>query len=213
MAQESKPGISHGRLVKKLTVVVFAMFGFGFALVPMYNLVCDAFGINGRFLEIQDGSYTAEEGSTKGKKLAARKDLSRTVTVQFTTTLNQNMAWEFRTMTRTMELHPGEIKQVKFYAKNNTDKTVVAQAVPSLAPAQAVKYFTKMECFCFNQQTFKPGEAKEMPLVFVVDPDLPKNVNMITLGYTFFDTDKNARLEGDNKFVMVVTEDSRVYLN
>lgn len=213
MTQDNKPVVSHARLVKKLTVVVFGMFGFGFALVPMYNLVCDAFGINGRFLEIQDGTYNAKEGENKGKQLAARKDLSRTVTVQFTTTLNQNMAWEFKTMTRTMELHPGEIKQVKFYARNKTDKTVVAQAVPSLAPAQAVKYFTKMECFCFNQQTFNPGEAKEMPLVFVVDPDLPKDVNTITLGYTFFDTEKNARLENDNKLVMRVVDDSRVYVN
>ena len=213
MAQENKPTTSHARLIRKLTVVVIGMFGFGFALVPMYNLVCDAFGINGRFLEIQDGSYNVKEGETRGKQLAARKDLNRTVTVQFTTTLNQNMAWEFRTMTRTMELHPGEIKQVKFYARNKTGKTVVAQAVPSLAPAQAVKYFTKMECFCFNQQTFNPGEAKEMPLVFVVDPDLPKNVNTITLGYTFFDTEKNAKLENDNKLVLRVVENSRVYVN
>ncbi len=213
MTQDNKPEKAHGRLISKLTVVVFAMFGFGFALVPLYNMVCDAFGINGRFLEIQDGSYTAEEGSVKGRELAARKDLERTVTVQFTTTLNQNMAWEFRTMTRTMKLHPGEIKQVKFYARNKTDQTVVAQAVPSLAPSQAVKYFTKMECFCFNQQTFKPGEAKEMPLVFVVDPDLPKNVNTITLGYTFFDTDKNARLESNNKRIAAVTENSLTYSN
>ena len=212
MSQDNKPEKTHGRLISKLTVVVFAMFGFGFALVPLYNMVCDAFGINGRFLEIQDGSYSAEKGSAKGRQLSARKDLERTVTVQFTTTLNQNMAWEFKTMTRTMKLHPGEIKQVKFYARNKTDQTVVAQAVPSLAPSQAVKYFTKMECFCFNQQTFKPGEAKEMPLVFVVDPDLPKNVNTITLGYTFFDTDKNARLEGDNKQI-VVAENSQAYLN
>lgn len=213
MTQDNKPEKTHGRLISKLTVVVFAMFGFGFALVPLYNMVCDAFGINGRFLEIQDGSYTAEKGSVKGRELATRKDLERTVTVQFTTMLNQNMAWEFKTMTRTMKLHPGEIKQVKFYARNKTDQTVVAQAVPSLAPSQAVKYFTKMECFCFNQQTFQPGEAKEMPLVFVVDPDLPKNVNTITLGYTFFDTDKNARLEGSNKRIATVAKNSQPYLN
>lgn len=213
MSQDNKPAKSHGRLIRKLTVVVFAMFGFGFALVPLYNMVCDAFGLNGRFLEIQDGSYTAKDGAIKGRKLAARKDLDRTVTVQFTTTLNENMAWEFRTMTRTMKLHPGEIKQVKFYAKNKTNQTVVAQAVPSMAPSQAVKYFTKMECFCFNQQTFKPGEAKEMPLVFVVDPDLPKNINTITLGYTFFDTEKNARLEGADERIAAVSANSQTYLN
>ncbi|MFO8025146.1 cytochrome c oxidase assembly protein [Thiohalophilus sp.] len=212
MTQDNNPEKTHGRLISKLTVVVFAMFGFGFALVPLYDMVCDAFGINGRFLEIQDGSYTAEKGSAKGRELAARKDLDRTVTVQFTTTLNQNMAWEFKTMTRTMKLHPGEIRQVKFYARNRTDQTVVAQAVPSLSPSQAVKYFTKMECFCFNQQTFEPGEVKEMPLVFVVDPDLPDHVNTITLGYTFFDTDKNARLEGNNKQI-TIAENSQVYSN
>ena len=91
-----------------------------------------------------------------------------------------------------MKVHPGEIKTVKFYAHNKTGRRVVAQAVPSVAPGQAVKYFTKMECFCFNQQTFETDEAKEMPLQFVVDPDLPKNIKTISLAYTFFDTDKNA---------------------
>lgn len=213
MAQQDKPHTSHGKLVRKLTVVVFAMFGFGFALVPMYNLVCDAFGLNGRFLEIQDGTYDASKGQVKGKQLAARRDTNRTITVQFTTTLNQNMDWEFKTMTHSLELHPGEIKQVKFFARNKTGKTVVAQAVPSVAPSKAVKYFTKMECFCFNQQTFQPGEAKEMPLVFVVDPDLPEDVQTITLGYTFFDTNKNASLEPHESFRVAVAENKTVYLN
>lgn len=213
MTQEGKNQVSHGKLVRKLTLVVFAMFGFGFALVPMYNLVCDAFGLNGRFLEIQDDSYNAAQGRAEGKKLAARRDTSRTITVQFTTTLNQNMSWEFRTMTNSLELHPGEIKQVRFYAKNKTDETVIAQAVPSIAPSKAVKYFTKMECFCFNQQTFKPGEAKEMPLVFVVDPDLPSDVKTITLGYTFFDTNKNAELEPHNPERLAVADKKTIYMN
>lgn len=169
------------------------MFLFGFVVMPpFYSLICDTFGLNGRFLDIESGEYTSSEGVSKGTKLAARKDLSRTVTVQFFTSLNQDLKWEFKPITRQLKVHPGEIKTVKFYARNKTGRRVVAQAVPSVAPGQAVKYFTKMECFCFNQQTFETGEVKEMPLVFVVDPDLPKNINTITLAYTFFDTDKKA---------------------
>jgi len=213
MAKDEKPGISHGRVVRKLTVIVFAMFGFGFALVPMYNLVCDAFGINGRFVDIEQGKFGAEQGQIRGQQLAARRDVNRTVTVQFTATLNQNMAWEFKPLTRSMKLHPGEIKQVKYLARNKTDRKIIAQAVPSIAPGMATKYFTKMECFCFDQQTFEPGETKEMQLVFVVDPDLPKNVNTITLGYTFFDTDRNAGLESDEKVTLALAESSKAYLN
>ena len=104
--------------------------------------------------------------------------------------MNQNLNWEFKPITRKLKLHPGEVKTVKYYAKNNTGREVVAQAIPSVSPGVANKYFTKMECFCFNQQTFETDEAKEMPLQFVVDPDLPKNINTISLAYTFFDTDK-----------------------
>lgn len=213
MAKDEELVRSNRKLVKKLTIVVFAMFGFGFALVPMYNLVCDAFGINGRFLDIEQGTYGVKEGESKGRKLAARKDLDRTVTVQFTTTLNQNLDWEFRPMTQSMQLHPGEIKRVKYYARNKTGKTVVAQAVPSLAPGQAVKYFTKMECFCFSQQTFKPGEAKEMPLVFVVDPDLPQDISTITLGYTFFDTEKKAAVEHHQTVEIAAADINTIYLD
>ena len=183
---------SNRRLVGKLSLVVVGMFGFGFALVPLYSLMCDAFGINGRFLEIENGQYNSAQARQQVKTITARKDLNRTVTVQFMASLNQNMAWEFKPMIKKISLHPGEVREVKYYAKNMTGKTVVAQAVPSVAPGQAVKYFTKMECFCFNQQTFKPGEGKEMPLVFVVDPDLPKNISTITLAYTFFDTNTSA---------------------
>jgi cytochrome c oxidase assembly protein subunit 11 len=105
-----------------------------------------------------------------------------------------------------MTLHPGEIKQVKFYARNKTGRTIVAQAIPSLAPGQAVKYFTKMECFCFNQQTFKPGEGMEMPLVFVVDPDLPEHIGTITLGYTFYDTAKKAMLDSQPEITVAVAD-------
>ena len=180
------------RLVWRLLLVVIAMFGFGYALVPLYGLMCDAFGINGRFQDIEQGQYDVQQGRQHGQQLAMRKDLQRTVTVQFFTNLGASMEWDFKPMTRQIKVHPGEITVVKFYAKNRTGRKVVAQAIPSLVPGQAVKYFIKMECFCFSQQTFDKGEAREMPLQFVVDPDLPKRINTITLAYTFFDTDQKS---------------------
>lgn len=198
------PRNANKKTAKRLVLVASAMFLFGFVVMPpFYSLLCDTFGINGRFLDIENGEYVSAEGKARGTRLAARKDLSRTVTVQFFTSLNQDLQWDFKALTRQVKVHPGEITTVKFYARNKTGRRMVAQAVPSVAPGQAVKYFTKMECFCFNQQTFEADEAKEMPLQFVVDPDLPKNINTITLAYTFFDTDKNAaRSTSDNKLAL-----------
>ena len=176
---------SHNKLVGKLLLVVVGMFGFGFALAPMYEAFCNAFGINGRFVDIQKGSYDATVATNK-----MQLDKDRTVTVQFTASRNQNLQWEFRPMETSVTVHPGEVREVKYYAKNMTGKTVVAQAVPSIVPGQASKYFNKMECFCFTQQTFAPGEAKEMPLRFVVDSGLPKKISTLTLAYTFFDTER-----------------------
>ncbi|MDH5444354.1 MAG: cytochrome c oxidase assembly protein [Gammaproteobacteria bacterium] len=168
----------------KFSLIAVAMFGFGFALAPMYEAFCQAFGINGRFVEIQDGTY---DSSNKVANIT-EVDKSRLVKVQFTASRNQNMNWEFKALESIVEVNPGEIRVVKFYAKNNTDKTVIAQAVPSVSPGRATKYLNKIECFCFTQQTFKPGEAREMPLRFVVDPALPGKISTLTLAYTFFDT-------------------------
>lgn len=187
----------------KLVIIAMLMFGFGFALVPLYSLVCDAFGINGRFLEIESGEYTAVEGEKQGEVLSRHVDKSRTVKVQFFTTLNQNMNWKFKALTHSVKVHPGEITEVRFYAKNMMDKDVVAQAIPSLQPSQAIKYFTKMECFCFSQQTLRAGEGREMPLKFVVNPDLPKNIGTITLAYTFFDTGLKAKTEEKTNVALV----------
>ena len=177
---------SNARTVRVSLFVVVGMFAFGFALAPLYEAFCNAFGINGRFLEIEKGTYTAADGHVVGKQI----DQSRTVKVQFTASRNQDLNWEFHAMQNMVDVHPGEVKTVKYYAKNLTDRTVVAQAVPSIVPGQAVKYFSKIECFCFNQQTFKPGEEREMPLRFVVDAGLPKKISTLTLSYTFFDTDR-----------------------
>ena len=198
MADDKQLRQSNSRTVRNSLFVVAAMFAFGFALAPMYEAFCSAFGINGRFLDIEKGTY---EASGRAKQIAglSQVDKSRTVKVQFTASRNQNLNWEFRALENMVAVHPGEVKTVKYFAKNLTGRTVVAQAVPSIVPGQAVKYFSKIECFCFTQQTFKPGEEREMPLRFVVDAGLPKKISTLTLSYTFFDTNRDqARVQAQS---------------
>ena len=166
---------------RKLTVLVLCMFGFGFAMVPLYDLLCSVTGLNGsttgRVLE-----ETALEGQV---------DYSRTITVEFDATNNAGLPWDFYPMVKKVTVHPGEVKDVMYYAKNNSNKTIIAQAIPGITPWQATGYFKKTECFCFKQQTLKPGEVKEMPLRFIIDTELPKDFQTITLSYTFMDTDRS----------------------
>lgn len=176
-------------LTRKLIIAAIGMFGFGFALVPLYNVMCDALGINGRFLAIETGAYQQD---LRQKPADMQVDTSREITIEFLATLNQNMSWEFKAMTSKMKVYPGETYTVNYYAKNLSQDTVVAQAVPSMVPGLAVKYFSKMECFCFSNQTFAPGEEKLMPLVFYVDPNLPRDVNTLSISYTFFDTERRS---------------------
>lgn len=171
----------------KLVIVVVAMFGFGYALVPLYSVVCQLFGI-GRFAEIESGTYDPTAQQQIIKDMAAKKDLSRNVKVEFITALNGGIKWDFKALQNDITVHPGVMMSVDFYAKNNTGRDVIVQAVPRILPGNAAKYFTKIECFCFTQQTFKKGEARTMPLKFMVSPALPKSINTITLSYTFFDT-------------------------
>ncbi|MCW8901401.1 MAG: cytochrome c oxidase assembly protein [Gammaproteobacteria bacterium] len=173
------------RTTRKTLLVVIGMFAFGYALVPLYSVICDVFGLNGRFIELQKTEQTEYVANVE-----KRIDTTRKVRVEFLTTLNQKLNWEFRARQNTIDVHPGKVNEVMFYAKNLTDRKVIAQAIPSISPGNAAKYFSKMECFCFSQQTFEPGEAREMPLRFYVDPNLPERVKTISLGYTFFDTDR-----------------------
>jgi cytochrome c oxidase assembly protein subunit 11 len=174
--------LSHAnrRTTKKLVVIVAGMFAFGvFVLPPMYDLVCDITGLNGK-----TGRVEVEQA------LTAHPDKKRTITVEFDANLNANLAWDFKPMVRKVEVHPGEIGTATYHARNKSGRMIVAQAVPSVSPSRAAKYFNKTECFCFTQQTFGPGEDRDMPLRFIVDPDLPKDIKTITLSYTFFDTGK-----------------------
>ncbi len=170
------------RLVRKLLIVVIAMFGFGYALVPLYDVFCDVTGINGK----------------TNKTAAAEKvytiDKNRNVTVEFITALNESAPIAFKALQKKIVVHPGQYYTVNFYAKNLTNKSMLAQAIPSITPGIAAEYFIKTECFCFSEQTFKPNEAKTMPVRFVVNPELPDRYKTITLAYTFFDnTEKSVK--------------------
>lgn len=164
------------RLVRRLIFIVLLMFGFGFALVPLYDVVCKATGINGKMLL-----------SPADASLMQKEDLSRTVTVEFTTTMNENLPWEFHPMHKQVTMHPGGAIQTAYFAKNLTNKTMTIQAIPSISPGPAAKHVKKLECFCFTQQTLKGGESAEMPLKFILDPDLPSDINTVSISYTLFD--------------------------
>jgi cytochrome c oxidase assembly protein subunit 11 len=166
----------HSRLVITLVFAVIGMFGFGFALVPIYNSLCKTLGINGKV----DLTIKA---STRGLKL----DQERMVTVEFVATQNSTVPWNFYPTVKKVKIHPGEMYRLSFYAENKTDHKMIVQAIPSITPGIAAKYLKKTECFCFAQQTLNGHEAMYMPLLFHVDADLPKNVNTITLAYTLFD--------------------------
>lgn len=152
------------------------MFGFGFALVPLYDVFCDITGINGKTARIEQTD--AAESSL---------DETRQVTVDFIANVS-GLAWDFQPAVRQVRVHPGELKTVIFYAENRAGRDLVGQAVPSVSPSVASRYFNKTECFCFSQQPLKAGERKEMPVRFVVDPKLPEHVRSMTLAYTFFES-------------------------
>lgn len=166
--------LSTRRLVRRLCLVVVGMFGFGFALVPIYDVMCQAFGINGKTA----GAYEAGAQST---------DESREVRVQFLATNAAGMVWSFGPMEDELTVHPGESRDMLFIAHNPTDQPMSAQAVPSVSPSRAAAFFHKTECFCFTQQVLQPGERIEMPVRFIVDRDLPADVRHLTLAYTLFD--------------------------
>lgn len=167
------------RMVGKLVVVVALMFAFGYALVPIYRTICTALGINVLSLAEID-----VQGGARAQK-NTQVDLSRSITIEFDA--NSRGPWEFKPEKRSVIVHPGELTTVMYEFRNVQNRTMAAQAIPSYAPMQAMPYFNKLECFCFNEYTLKPGESKRWPVVFVIDPKLSKDVKTITLSYTFFE--------------------------
>lgn len=167
------------KTVVRLVLVSVLMFGFGFALVPLYEVFCDVTGLNGKT-------------ATKAAVVAGKQvtDDTRHINIQFTTTVNADMPWEFKPQTYRLEVVPGKMNKVFFVARNKTENEMVGQAVPSITPGLSAKYFKKTECFCFNRQVLAGKEMVEMPMVFMIDPELPAQYKTITLSYTLFDAAK-----------------------
>ena len=172
----------NAHMVFKLVVVAALMFGFGYALVPLYEAVCGALGLNVLALSERQGA-----GLGIGKQAPGNTqiDRSRTITVEFDA--NARGPWDFKPATRSLEVHPGELTTVMYEFRNAQPRTMAAQAIPSYAPKQATAHFNKLECFCFNEYTLQAGETKQWPVVFYIDPKLPRDVKTITLSYTFFE--------------------------
>jgi cytochrome c oxidase assembly protein subunit 11 len=167
------------KMVRKLAVVVAGMFAFGYALVPIYKHICEVTGINVLALGEKEVPGSSHAG------VNSQVDFSRTITVEFDA--NARGPWEFRPATRSVQLHPGELATVMYEFRNTQDRRMSAQAIASYAPRQAAAHFNKLECFCFRQHTLEPGETRQWPVAFVIDPKLSRDVKTITLSYTFFE--------------------------
>jgi cytochrome c oxidase assembly protein subunit 11 len=163
----------HRELTIKLTVLCVAMFGFGFALVPLYDVFCEITGLGGRT-------------SSEAQQVTENVDVTRTVRVEFVGAVAHGAPWLFRPRVSHMDVHPGQIYETFYFAENLTGTPLTGQATPSVSPGSVAKYFKKVQCFCFTSQDFAPEEGRDMQVVFMVDRDLPEYVDTVTLGYTFF---------------------------
>ena len=171
------------RMLGKLAVIALAMFGFGYALVPMYKHICEALGIN--VLSVSERVTSGGLAGAAKRQGNTQVDTSRTITIEFDA--NARGPWDFKPAVSSLQVHPGELATVMYEFRNKQNRSMAAQAIPSYAPMRASAHFNKLECFCFNEYTLAPGEQKSWPVVFYVDPKLPKDVTTITLSYTFFE--------------------------
>jgi cytochrome c oxidase assembly protein subunit 11 len=173
------------RLVAKLLVLTGAMFGFGFALVPLYDVFCQVTGLNAK-----TGRLDAAAADV------LQVDATRTVTVEFVTSTDRRLPWDFRAKQPKVSVHPGAVTEVMFTARNTAPFAVTGQAVPSVLPGTAARYLNKTECFCFRNQTLQAQETRDMPVRFVVDAKLPPHVTTLTLSYTFFELPRASAAAG-----------------
>lgn len=180
MKSTNAPAKRNLRTLLKLAGFSALMFGFGYALIPLYPVLCKGLGIN----------QTGVDESPVNTQV----DRARTVSIEFDTNVH-DMPWKFKPLVGHLSVHPGELAQAMFEVTNLRDVPVTGQAIPSYGPPLAAGHFRKLECFCFNKQTLAPGERRQMPVVFVVDPALPKEISSITLSYTFFEVEGNQRAE------------------
>ena len=174
------PRFHNSNMLRKLAVVVLAMFGFGYALVPIYDAICRMTGVN--VLALAELVVPGEKAKVPTN---TQVDTSRTITVEFDA--NSRGPWQFKPAQSSLQVHPGEMMTVMYEFQNTQNRRMAAQAIPSYAPQQAAAHFNKLECFCFNEYTLEAGEKKSWPVVFVIDPRLSKDVRTITLSYTFFE--------------------------
>lgn len=162
------------RTVKKLSIWAVAMFGFAFAMVPIYEVVCEVTGLNGKTSDV------AADGPSE-------IDADRVVSIEFATHRARGIGGDFYSATRRVHVNPGEITLVNFYASNNGGNEIITQSIPSVSPGEAARYLHKTQCFCFDHQAILAGERKEMPMIFYLDPALPRHVSQMTLTYTIYD--------------------------
>lgn len=167
---------AHLLIAGKLSLLVVGMFGFGYLMVPLYDIICDVTGLNGK---------TSSVAVSAPQESAA---VERMVTVEFVSIVNSSAAWEFKPTQRSMQVQVGKTYEASYEVVNLASRPAVGQAVPSVAPSSAAKYFNKVECFCFTHQEFAAGGRKEMPLIFFIEEDLPRSIDTVTLSYTYFDT-------------------------
>lgn len=193
-AARPAPG-RHARVIGRLLVLLSAAFVFAFALVPLYNVLCEATGFNGK--TASRGGFGV--GGLPAAASAAPRpavDAGRHIRVEFTGTVMPGLPWEMRPLTVSLDIHPGELQQVSYLVRNTSGRTVTGQAIPSVSPGQAARHFDKIECFCFTRQTLGPGETREMPLAFIVKPEVDRDVATITLSYAFFGIDGEGQTPG-----------------
>ncbi|HVY07069.1 MAG TPA: cytochrome c oxidase assembly protein [Burkholderiales bacterium] len=164
------------RILAKLLVVTVVMFGFGYALVPLYKKICEVTGVN-------------EIDRANGPVANTQVDATRVVTLELDANVRSDLPWRFRPLQASVQVHPGQLVQVMYEVRNASDRPITGQAIPSYGPQIAGQYFRKIDCFCFSKQNFKPGEVRQMPVVFVIEPGLPKDVTTVTLSYTFFNVE------------------------
>jgi cytochrome c oxidase assembly protein subunit 11 len=172
----------HRNLLLRLAAIVAGSIAFTIALVPLYNVLCEKVGLNGRAAEdFRGGGFSSAAAPT-----SVRVDRGRVVTVEFTGTVMPGLPWQMRPLTRSVTVHPGEVEVVRYQVRNLSDETVFGQAIPGITPGQAARYFHKIECFCFAHQSLAPNEEREMAVVFVIRPDLDPEVSELTMAYAFF---------------------------
>ncbi len=178
------PARSHRQLLIKLLAIIAISFAFGFALVPLYDAFCLATGLNGKTA----GAASVGIGGISQPVTAppSRIDLSRIVTVEFTGTVMPGLPWDMHPLISRLDLHPGELHQARFRVHNRSDQPIIGQAIPSVSPGLAAQHFEKLDCFCFAQQTLTPGETRELPVTFIIKPEMDKDIHTITLAYAFF---------------------------